>query len=74
MTKPEQPNQQDLTTKAISLVADILTFARTEPMGKDASHFTKRLVSLLTQEYKNGYNQRLKDEGKTGVENQNLYL
>ena len=35
---------------------------------------TLRILELFSQEYKNGYNQRLKDEGKIGERWQHLYL
>ena len=34
----------------------------------------EKINSKLAEEYKEGYNQRLKDEGKTGERHQNLYL
>lgn len=46
----------DIDTKAVGIVSRSLYHERMAPSGADASYITTKLVSLLTQARKEGYN------------------
>ena len=45
-----------------------------EQLNRDRHLAAEAFEKLLIEEYRRGYNQRLKDEGKTGERWQHLYL
>ena len=46
---PHPKLEKEIEKKAILLVAEIMTFAITEPPHKDASHLTKKLMGLIAE-------------------------